>query len=85
MAEDLIKTAIDPYYERPTDEEGKVRENGFYEIYKSTGRSTTCTAMPAPTTGMDTGMDGIVALEGEPRTVQIRTDSKYVIDGVCWW
>jgi len=64
LAEDLIKTAIDPYYERPTDEEGKVRENGFYEIYKSTGRSTTCTAMPAPTTGMDTGMDGIVALEG---------------------
>ena len=67
LAEDLITTAIDPYYERDAftaSGEGKARENGFYEIYKSTGRSTTCTAMPAPTTGMDTGMDGIVPMEG---------------------
>lgn len=66
LSEDLIKTAIDPYYERPEADssEGKARENGFYEIYKSTGKSTTCTSMPAPTTGMDTGMEGIEAFGG---------------------
>ena len=38
--------------------------NSLYEIYKSTGKSTTCTSMPAPTTGMDTGMEGIEAFGG---------------------
>ena len=64
LSEDLIKTVIDPYYQREYGQEGKSRENGFYKIFTSTGKSTTTKAMPAPTTGMDTGMDGIEAFGG---------------------
>merc|ERR1719247_487661 len=64
LAEDLITTCIDPYYERDYEVEGKARENGFEKIYTSTGKCDTCASMPAPTTGMDTGTDGIEAFGG---------------------
>ena len=66
LSEDLIKTVIDPYYERDYGQEGsKSRDNGFYKIFTSTGKSRTCKAMPAPTTGQDTGMEGIESFGGE--------------------
>ena len=64
LSEDLIKTVIDPYYERDYSGEGKSRENGFQKIFTSTGKCKITSSMPAPTTGMDTGMDGIEAFGG---------------------
>jgi hypothetical protein len=64
LAEDLISTVIDPYYKRDYSREGKARENDFRKIFTSTGKESTCASMPAPTTGMDTGMDGIEAFGG---------------------
>jgi len=65
LAEDLISTVIDPYYERDYSREGKARENDFRKIFTSTGKESTCASMPAPTTGIDTGMDGIEAFGGD--------------------
>ena len=61
LAEDLISTAIDPYYERDYVREGKARENDFRKIFTSMGKESTCASMPAPTTGIDTGTEGIEA------------------------
>ena len=63
LAEDLISTAIDPYYERDYVREERPAKT-TRKIFTSMAKGT-CASMPAPTTGLDTGMEGIEAFGAE--------------------